>query len=461
MLLIFLLLSLSNAYLIMNSKWSPNSWRQKTVYQDVNYVDKFVLKKNEQELNKVFPLIYAGEADKLKKEIIKAQKGEALILMGGDCAETFSGHNIDHYINSFRILLQMTLIFMNNLGKPVVKIGRMAGQYAKPRSNLYEKMDNNQSVPTYRGDIINEYELDINSRLYDPNKMLEAYYKSCQTMNLIRCLSQGGYADIERINEWNLEFVNEENDKKYEKLSNNVRKSLNLIKASGLKENYHFKKANFYTAHEALLLNYETPLTRQDSISKKYYGCSGHMLWIGERTRQLDGAHVEYMRGIENPIGIKISDKCTSDELIKLIDKLNPNNEDGKLSLIVRMGKKLWTNLPDLVNEVNRNNKKVTWICDPMHANTQTSDNGLKTRKMDDIYWELTTFYTILKLNGGIFGGIHLEMTGDNVTECLDFSKMKNKLNLSENYNTLCDPRLNADQCLQIAFELSDFINSN
>ena len=185
------------------------------------------------------------------------------------------------------------------------------------------------------------------------------------------------------------------------------------------------------------------------------------MLWIGERTRQLDGAHVEYMRGIENPIGIKISDKCTSDELIKLIDKLNPNNEDGKLSLIVRMGKKLWTNLPDLINEVNRNNKKVTWICDPMRANTQTSDNGLKTRKMDDIYLELTTFYTILKLNGGIFGGIHLEMTGDNVTECLDFSKMKNKLNLNENYNTLCDPRLNADQCLQIAFELSDFINLN
>ena len=461
MLLIFLLLNLSNAYLIMNSKWSPNSWRQKKVYQDVNYVDKFVLKKNEQELNKVFPLIYAGEADKLKKEIIKAQKGEALILMGGDCAETFSGHNIDHYINSFRILLQMTLIFMNNLGKPVVKIGRMAGQYAKPRSNLYEKMNNNQSVPTYRGDIINEYELDINSRSYDSNKMLEAYYKSCQTMNLIRCLSQGGYADIERINEWNLEFVNEENDKKYEKLSGNVKKSLNLIKASGLKENYHFQKANFYTAHEALLLNYETPLTRQDSISKKYYGCSGHMLWIGERTRQLDGAHVEYMRGIENPIGVKISDKCTSDELIKLIDKLNPNNEEGKLSLIVRMGKKLWTNLPDLINEVNRNNKKVTWICDPMHANTQTSDNGLKTRKMDDIYWELTTFYTILKLNGGIFGGIHLEMTGDNVTECLDFSKMKNKLNLNENYNTLCDPRLNADQCLQIAFELSDLINSN
>ena len=461
MLLIFLLLNVSNAYIIMNSNWSPHSWKQKTVYQDVNYKNKYQLKKNEEELGKVFPLIYAGEADKLKKEIIKAQKGEALVLMGGDCAESFSDHSIDHYISSFRILLQMTLIFMNNLGKPVVKIGRMAGQYAKPRSNLYEKLDDNLSVPTYRGDIINNYDLDEISRLYDPNKMLEAYHKSCQTMNLIRCLSQGGYADIERLKEWNLEFVNNENEEKYKKLSNNVKKSLNLIKASGLKDTYHFKKANFYTAHEALLLNYESPLTRQDSISKKYYGCSGHMLWIGERTRQLDGAHIEYMRGINNPIGLKISDKCTPDELINLIDTLNPNNEEGRLSLIIRMGKELWTKLPDLVNTVNKNKKIVTWICDPMHANTKTSDNGLKTRKMDDIYLELTTFYTILKLNGGKFGGIHLEMTGENVTECLDFSKMKNKLNLRDNYNTLCDPRLNADQCLQLAFELSDFINLN
>ena len=460
MLLIFLFFTLTNGYLLMNNNWHPYSWKSKKMYQNVDYTNKYLLSKNEDKLKKVFPLIYAGEADKLKKEIIKAQKGENFVLMGGDCAETFSDHEVGHYISTFRILLQMTLIIMNNLGKPVVKIGRMAGQYAKPRSNLFEKLDDNLDVPTYRGDIINNYNLSDVSRNYNSDKMIEAYFRSCQTMNLIRSLSQGGYADMERIKEWNLEFVNFENNLKYKDLSKNVKNSLNLIKATGLKETYHFKKADFYTAHEAMLLNYEAPLTRVDSISNKYYGCSGHMLWIGERTRQLDGAHIEYIRGIQNPIGVKISDKCEPEELLNLINKVNPNNEEGKLSLIIRMGKKLWNKLPSLIKIINENNKKVTWICDPMHGNTQTLPNGIKTRKMDDIFLEIKTFASILKLNNAIFGGIHLEMTGENVTECLDFSNMKNPLNINDNYNTLCDPRLNADQCLQIAFELCDFLNS-
>lgn len=460
-LFIFLCFLVVNGYIIMSgSKWNPNSWKNKVIYQDVKYNDINLVKKNEDKLKNVFPLIYAGEAEKLKDEIIKAQNGKGIVLMGGDCAESFSEHNISHYISSFRILLQMTLIFMNNLGLPVIKIGRMAGQYAKPRSNLFEDY-NNITVPTYRGDIINSYKLDEFSRTYDPNKMLEAYYSSCQTMNLIRCLSQGGYADIERIDKWNLEFINSENEMKYKNLSNSVKKSLNLIKATGLKDNYFFEKASFYTAHEALLLNYEAPLTRMDSISKKYYGCSGHMLWVGERTRQLDGAHIEYMSGIANPIGIKISEKCEPSELLKLIEKLNPNNEPGKLSLIIRMGRNLWSKLPDLIEIVNNNNKIVTWITDPMHGNTRTLSNGIKTRKMDDILLEVKTFITILKLNNAKFGGIHLEMTGENVTECLDFSSMENKLNIEDNYNTLCDPRLNADQCLQLAFELCDFLDLN
>ena len=326
-LFIFLCFLVVNGYIIMSgSKWNPNSWKNKVIYQDVKYNDINLVKKNEDKLKNVFPLIYAGEAEKLKDEIIKAQNGKGIVLMGGDCAESFSEHNISHYISSFRILLQMTLIFMNNLGLPVIKIGRMAGQYAKPRSNLFEDY-NNITVPTYRGDIINSYKLDEFSRTYDPNKMLEAYYSSCQTMNLIRCLSQGGYADIERIDKWNLEFINSENEMKYKNLSNSVKKSLNLIKATGLKDNYFFEKASFYTAHEALLLNYEAPLTRMDSISKKYYGCSGHMLWVGERTRQLDGAHIEYMSGIANPIGIKISEKCEPSELLELIEKLNHLNQ--------------------------------------------------------------------------------------------------------------------------------------
>lgn len=459
-LLIFLLFQVTDGYLMMSNKWHPYSWKEKKIYQEIKYNNEKLLQENENKLKTVFPLIYAGEADNLKEDIIKAQDGEAFILMGGDCAESFDEHNVDHYLNSFRILLQMTLIFMNNLGKPVVKIGRMAGQYAKPRSELFEKLDEQTMIPSYRGDIINDYNKDPDGRTYDPNRMIEAYYRSCQTMNLLRCLSEGGYADIDRIGDWNLEFTNEENSMKYKQLSSRVKKSINLIKASGLKDDYHFQKAKFYTAHEALLLNYESPLTRIDSISNKYYGCSGHMLWVGERTRQLDGAHIEYLRGIENPIGIKISDKCEPEELLQLINILNSKNESGKISIIVRMGKKLWQKLPDLVKIVKKHKKKVTWICDPMHGNTKTLTTGVKTRNMDDIFLEIITFFTVLRLNNANFGGIHLEMTGENVTECQDFSDMKNRLNLDDNYNSLCDPRLNADQCLQIAFELCEHINN-
>ena len=460
-LFLFSLLNLSQAYINMNNNWNPYSWKEKTFYQNIKYIDNKKLLKVENELSNVFPLIYSGEADNLKKDLIDAQKGNSFVLMGGDCAESFSDHNINHYINSYRIILQMTLIFMNNLGKPVVKIGRMAGQYAKPRSSLYEVVENNLTIPSYRGDIINDYEPSSLKREYNPDKMLEAYYKSCQTMNLLRCLSEGGYANIERIYDWNLKFTKEEIQTKYEILSKNVLNSLNFIKASGLKNTEDFEKAKFYAAHEALLLNYEAALTRKDSISNRYYGCSGHMLWIGERTRQLDGAHVEYMRGISNPIGIKISDKCSGDELIKLIEILNPKNEPGKISLISRMGKNLWSKLPELIKEIKNNRKRVTWICDPMHGNTKTSVCGLKTRSMDDIFLEITTFYTILKLNDVNFGGIHLEMTGEDVTECIDFSNINDQLNLEDNYKSLCDPRLNADQCLQLAFELCDYINES
>ena len=451
---IFCFTNLTSSYILLTS-WHPYSWKSKKVHQPVNYINIDLLNENENKLKKVFPLIYAGEADKLKQEISKAQKGEAIVLMGGDCAETFDDHDVSHYVSNFRILLQMTLILMNNVGLPIIKIGRMAGQYAKPRSDLYE-IKNDIMLPSYRGDIINEYKFD-NQREYDSNKMVEAYYKSVQTMNLIRALSQGGYADIKRIKEWNLDFVNLENTMKYKNLSDNVKSSLNFIKASGLKDGYYFKKADFYTAHESMLLNYEAALTRKDSVSGNYYGCSAHMLWIGERTRQLHGAHIEYIRGIENPIGVKISDKCSQEELLNIVNIINPDNKSGKLSLIIRMGKNINDKLPELIDVIQENNKKVTWISDPMHGNTKTFDN-VKTRSMDDIFLEIKSFINILRVKNAIFGGIHLEMTGENITECLDFSSMKNKLNINDNYQTLCDPRMNADQCLQLAFELSEYL---
>jgi|TARA_Y100000992_G_C21271047_1_gene496850 3-deoxy-7-phosphoheptulonate synthase len=449
--------TLANSFLLMTN-WDPYSWKNKKIYQPVNYKNTFILNKNENKLKKVFPLIYAGEADKLKQEIIKAQNGEAFILMGGDCAETFADHTVEHYISNFRILLQMTLIIMNNVGKPVIKIGRMAGQYAKPRSELFE-LKNDTLLPSYRGDIINNYEFD-NGREYDSNRMIETYYKSVQTMNLIRALSQGGYADIQRIQEWNLDFVNFENTIKYKNVSNNVKSSLNFMKAAGFKDGYYFKKADFYTAHEAMLLNYEAPLTRKDSNSNNYYGCSAHMLWIGERTRQLCGAHMEYIRGIENPIGIKISDKCSPEELLNIVNIINPDNKSGKLTLIIRMGKNIYDKLPSLIDAIKDNNKKVTWICDPMHGNTKTVFENIKTRTLDDIFIEIKSFIDIINSKDVVFGGIHLEMTGENVTECLDFSSIKNKLNLNDNYASLCDPRLNADQCLQLAFEISHYLTA-
>lgn len=430
--------------------WYPNSWKNKKVYQDIEYPDIENLNSVTNELQKCAPLIFAGEANSLKKELIKASKGEAFVLMGGDCAETYREFNVTNIMNTYRVLLQMTLIFMYGLSKPVVKIGRMAGQFAKPRSDLYETI-NNITLPSYRGDIVNLEPFDIINRTPDPKLMLKAYSQSVQTMNLIRALSEGGYANIERLNQWNLDF-----NKKYEDLTNNVNKAIAFFKAIGLDEIEQSKKARFYTAHESLLLPYEESLTRIDSISKKYYDCSAHMIWIGERTRQLDGAHVEFARGLENPIGIKISEKCDPYELNDLIRIINPYNEEGKIILITRMGKNISTGLPPLVDIIQRKRLNVVWICDPMHGNTKKLYNGIKTRYIEDIKEEYTFFHNYLKKNNMFPGGIHLELTGKNVTECID-KNMNNTFidNMSLNYESSCDPRLSALQCLDIAFYIA------
>ena len=438
---------------INSFEWTPKSWMHKKVYQNIEYPDQEKLEKTLNELGKNAPLIFAGESLSLKEELIKASKGEAFVLIGGDCAETFREFKVENIMNTYRILLQMTLIFMYGMSKPVVKMGRMAGQFAKPRSEIYETI-NNITLPSYRGDIVNLELFDEESRIPNPNLMLKAYGQSAQTMNLIRALSEGGYADIERINDWNLDFVKSSAiGKNYEILANSVNKALNFVKAMGINTIYESKKAKFYIAHEALLLPYETALTREDSITKKYFGCSAHMLWIGERTRQLDGAHVEYMRGIENPIGIKISEKCNANELEELLRLLNPDNNYGKIILMTRMGKNIESGLPKIVDMIRRRNLNVVWVCDPMHGNTVKLKNGLKTRYLEDIMEEYKFFNDYLKKCGLHPGGIHLEMTGRNVKECIDKNTTDNEIeNMVTEYESSCDPRLSADQCLYLAF---------
>jgi 3-deoxy-7-phosphoheptulonate synthase len=440
--------------------WNPQSWKSKKIYQPIDYKNIEELNKVTQELSKCAPLIFAGEADELKKNIIKASNGEAFILMGGDCAETFREFSVQNVMNTYRVLLQMTLIFMYGMSKPVVKIGRMAGQFAKPRSEIHETI-NGITLPSYRGDIVNLEPFDKISREPNPQLMIKGYSQSVQTMNLIRALSQGGYANIERLKDWNLNFVKNNNSNyNYDELSNNVKKAINFFKAIGLDKMEETRKADFYTAHESLLLPYESALTRKDSISGKYYDCSSHMIWIGERTRSLDSAHVEFARGIENPVGIKISEKYDLSELESLIRLLNPDNTIGKIILITRMGDKINSGLPPLVDMIKRRHLNVAWVSDPMHGNTIKLNNGIKTRYIESIKKEYKFFNDYLKSSNIFPAGIHLEMTGRNVTECI-YENMKDNIdNMIDNYESSCDPRLSESQCLDLAFYIINLTNN-
>jgi 3-deoxy-7-phosphoheptulonate synthase len=436
--------------------WTTNSWKSKKNYQDVIYPNNELLNEVTNDLTKCAPLIFAGEAESLKNELKKVNKGEAFLLIGGDCIEKFSEFSVENIMNTYRILLQMTLIFMYGMSKPVVKIGRMDGQFAKPINDIYETK-NNITIFSYRGDIINNEDFDEFKRIPDPKLMIKGYSQSIQTMNLIRALSEGGYADIQRINDWNLNFVKyTESSKKYETLANNVNKALNFFKSIGLEKIEESKRAKFYTSHESFLLPYEASLTRKDSISLNYYACSTHMLWIDERTRQLDGAHVEYARGLQNPIGIKISEKYDSVELEKLIRIINPINEEGKVVLICSMGKNISKGLPPLVDMIKRRHLNIVWICDPMHGNTVKLENGIKTRYIEDIKEEYTFFHNYLKKNNIFPGGINLEITGRDITECIDKNKDNDFINnMINNYESSCDSRLSASQCLDLAFYIS------
>lgn len=445
--------------------WTPNSWRAFSIKQQPTYQDKEMLLEVEKELSTYPPLIFAGEARELKDKLAKAGRGEAFLLQGGDCAESFSNFNSNNIKNLFKLMLQMNMVLMYSTGKPIVKVGRIAGQFAKPRSSDFEEF-NGVKLPSYRGDIINGMEFTEEARTPNPHNMIKAYNQSSSTINLLRAFSRGGLADLKKVHQWNLDFIKDNPlGKRYDELSTKIDQSMKFMEACGLSSDLmpQLNQTTIYTSHEALLLNYEEALTRQDSETDDWYDCSAHMLWIGDRTRDLSEAHIEYFRGISNPIGCKVGPSMGEDELIKLIDALNPNNEEGRLNLIVRMGaSKIREYFPKLLKKVKESGRHVVWSCDPMHGNIEKSSTGFKTRNFDNILSEVEQFFAIHKEMGTVPAGIHLEMTGNDVTECTgSTSSPITDESLASRYHTQCDPRLNASQALELSFILSDTIKDS
>ncbi len=443
--------------------WRPSSWREFPIKQQPTYPDKEALERVENELASYPPLIFAGEARRLKEKLAAAGRGEAFLLQGGDCAESFADFNAQNIKNLFKLMLQMNMVLMYSTGKPVVKVGRIAGQFAKPRSSDFEEKDG-VKLPSYRGDIINSIEFSEEARVPNPANMLKAYNQSAATLNLLRAFSRGGLADLNKVHQWNLDFIKDNPlGKRYEELSDKIDHAMKFMAACGLTSDVmpQLHQTTLYTSHEALLLNYEQALTRQDTETGEWYDCSAHMLWIGDRTRDLKEAHIEYFRGINNPIGCKVGPSMGEDELIELIDALNPDNEEGRLNLIVRMGaSKIAEIYPPLLKKVRDAGKNVVWTIDPMHGNVEKSSTGFKTRDFANILSEVEQFFKIHQEHGTVAAGIHLEMTGNDVTECTGSTSCAiTEEGLASRYHTQCDPRLNASQALELAFMISDTIS--
>jgi 3-deoxy-7-phosphoheptulonate synthase len=444
--------------------WSPSSWREKPISQVPEYPDQDALAAAEAQLKKFPPLVFAGEARDLKTSLAQAARGEAFLLQGGDCAESFAEHGADHIRDFFRVFLQMAIILTHGASKPVVKVGRIAGQFAKPRSSPTETIDGVE-LPSYRGDIIHDIAFTAEARRPDPQRLLMAYRQSAATLNLIRAFASGGYADLTRIHEWTMGFMKDDAEAyaKFEAVANRIDGAVEFMRALGItSENTpSLRETKFYTSHEALLLGYEEALTRRDSITGDWYATSGHMLWIGDRTRQPDAAHAEYFAGIKNPIGIKCGPSLSSDDLIKLLDKLNPNDEAGRITLIGRFGAdKVEDHLPRLIEAVQRAGRTVLWCSDPMHGNTVKASSGYKTRSFDRVLSEVKSFFEVHRRMGTYAGGIHVEMTGDDVTECVGGVSAVTEASLSDRYHTYCDPRLNASQALELAFLVAEEVHA-
>jgi 3-deoxy-7-phosphoheptulonate synthase len=453
---------------VTTNNWSPDSWKSKKAEQMPVYPDAAKLAQVEARLASYPPLVFAGEARSLKEKLADVAEGRAFLLQGGDCAESFSDFRANTIRDTFRVLLQMAVVLTFGAKRPIVKVGRMAGQFAKPRSNPNET-HGGVTLPVYRGDIINGNPFDEKSRIPDPERMERAYVQSASTLNLLRAFSRGGYADLHQIHAWNLDFVKKSSQTaRYEAVAKRLDETLAFMAAVGVNSanTQAIREVEFYTSHEALLLPYEQALTRQDSTTARptegyagdWYDCSAHMLWLGERTRQPDGAHVEFLRGIKNPIGVKCGPNMSPDDLIRLIDILNPENEPGRLTLITRMGhEKIAKGLPPLIQRVRNECREVVWCCDPMHGNTVTASNGYKTRNFQHILSEVKSFFAIHQAEGTYAGGVHFELTGRDVVECLGGDQAIKEEHLAEGlYETLCDPRLNATQALELAFQISE-----
>jgi 3-deoxy-7-phosphoheptulonate synthase len=444
----------------MNEPWSPGSWRAKPAkHIPEDYPDQAALTRVEDELRRMPPLVFAGEARRLRSLLADVSEGRAFLLQGGDCAESFKEFAADNIRDTFRLILQMAVVLTFAGGKPVVKVGRMAGQFAKPRSSPVETQGD-VTLPSYRGDNINAMEFSADGRRPDPERLLKAYSQSAATLNLVRAFATGGYADLYNIHRWTLGFVADSpQGARYAELSAKISESLAFMAALGVTPESHptLHQVEFFTAHEALLLGVEEAMTRVDSTSGEWYDTSAHLLWIGERTRQLDGAHVEFFRGIRNPIGVKVGPTLESDELLRLIDVLNPKNEPGRLTLYGRFGSdKIGARLPGLMAATKRAGRAVVWAIDPMHGNTLTAQTGYKTRPFDRILSEVKSFVEIAKSEGVHPGGVHLEMTGQNVTECVGGARALTEGDLADRYHTHCDPRLNGEQALELAFLVAE-----
>ncbi len=441
------------------TNWTPSSWRDKPALQLPKYPDQEALKSVEARLAKLPPLVFAGEARTLKAKLANVAHGKAFLLQGGDCAESFEEFGANKIRDTFRVLLQMAVVMTFGGGMPVVKVGRVAGQFAKPRSSD-DETQGDVTLPSYRGDIINDIAFTEGARVPNPQRMLDAYHQASSTLNLLRAFARGGYADLNKVHQWNLEFVHDSPlSQRFEDMARQIGEALKFMQACGVTGETvpALRETEFYTSHEALLLPYEEAMTRTDSLTGEWYDTSGHLLWIGARTHQAENAQIEFVRGIKNPLGLKCSPAMTPDELIRLIDILNPENEAGRITLIARMGAgKVIESLTPLVQRVKAEGRHVVWSCDPMHGNVEKSSSGYKTRRFENILSEVRDFFAVHKAEGTWPGGVHFELTGDNVTECTGGSYEVKDEDLGDRYHTACDPRLNANQSLELAFLVAD-----
>ncbi len=443
--------------------WSPSSWQSRSAAQQPEYADLSALDAALTELRGLPPLVFAGEARTLTAMLGEAAAGRAFVLQAGDCAESFSAFSANSIRDKLQVILQMSVVLMYSTGVPVVKLARMAGQFAKPRSSNTEERDG-VSLPSFRGDMVNDLAFDAASRVADPQRLVRGYYQSAATLNLVRALSKGGFADLSRVHQWNQEFAASSGEgKRYEEMAAEIDRALIFMRACGIDLNGELAlhEVDVFTSHEALLLGYEESLTREDSLTGDFYDTSAHMLWIGERTRQLDGAHVEFLRGVRNPLGVKIGPKATRDDVLGLCDALNPDAIPGRLTFISRMGAETVSDvLPPLLDAVKDSGHPVVWTCDPMHANTYQHASGYKTRDFATVMTELRNFFGACQASGVWPGGVHIELTGEDVTECLGGSEEILGEQLEERYESMCDPRLNARQSLDLAFQVAELLRA-